>query len=163
MENKKIILIVVSIIVFLIILYLFLKKMGSINREQVTDISTDTSSDASTTVITATNTIINTSTGTVTPPLPPSPPSNQITTKKITPVYYLQLPGSGSNKSPVHKPSDNVVAGVTLPQGKTLTLTKEWNFGGSQIFYETTEKVMYLSNPSIYGLGSYYIVKKSDL
>lgn len=168
MENKTKILIVIGIIVFLILIYLFLRKIGVVKREGETSTGTGTSSSTSTVVNTATNTITNTNTGTGTATTPPT--SNQLTLSKTIPVYYLQLPGTGQNQILVHQPSQGVVANVTLPKdsdtGNTITISKVWNFGSQtnpNIYYETTQKVKYLTNPSSYGLGDYYLVKKSDL
>lgn len=100
---------------------------------------------------TGSGTVTGTNTGTGT---------NQIILTKEIPVYYLQL-------SPVPHPSNSPVQNVTLPKdsdtGNILTISKVFNFGENQIFYETTQKVKYLQNPSQYGIGDYYLIKKSDI
>lgn len=171
MNNKTLTIIGIVIIILLIIYYFYNQSQGK-NREGGTESGTDgtngstSSSTTATSTPTSGNTSVNTGAGTGSANTSTSTGSgnpNQITLTKQVPVYYLQLPTQAGYP---HKASDNAVANVTLPQGKALTITKVWNFGSTpnpNLYYETSEKVMYISNPSQHGIGDYYLIKKSDL
>lgn len=158
MENKSMIILVGVIILVLLLIYFFLNQNKSQTRQKETYISSDT---GTSTDVSDSSTSVNTSTPTTSTTNTSNP--NQVTLSKTIPVYYLQLPTQSGYP---HTVSSNAVMNVTLPQGKKITVTKVWNFGSSanpNIYYETSEKVLYITNPSSKGIGDYYLIKKSDV